>query len=226
LRGLRRDRLDRWQSARELAAELCHWLLAQGVETDICDHSLRARLVDPAKSGSGRDTPSTHVVPRDEPIRQTGAARYSDRALVNRTAAGHLKRFWIAAAAGALLLAGASSFQALRASQRFERTLAPRALSPSNAVTIDPPLPVTVAPRPFTPDGSATVEVIGSPVGALNLAAVPAPSPSVSPLASARARHALPPTPSTRATSTPPATPPTLPARRRSKNALNYDFGL
>jgi eukaryotic-like serine/threonine-protein kinase len=232
--GLRRDRADRYQSARELAAELCHWLLAQGVETDICDHSLRARLLDPSRPGRGRDTPAAHVVPRDEPIRRTGAAPYAERALASGSVKRRLKRFWLPAAAGALLVAGASSFQALRANQPFERALAPRALSPSEVAAIDPPQavtvapqPVAVAPQPFTRDGSATVEVIGSAVTAANLAALPAPPLPVYPLPSPSTRRALPTTPSARATSTPPATPPPPPAaRRHAKNALDYDFGL
>jgi eukaryotic-like serine/threonine-protein kinase len=43
-RGLRKSREERFQSARELARALSEFLLARGVETDVCGHSLRARL--------------------------------------------------------------------------------------------------------------------------------------------------------------------------------------
>jgi eukaryotic-like serine/threonine-protein kinase len=43
-RGLRKQREERFQSARELARALSEFLLSRGVETDVCGHSLRARL--------------------------------------------------------------------------------------------------------------------------------------------------------------------------------------
>lgn len=44
MRGLEKDPKDRWASAAELFAELSHWLLSRGVESDVCGHSLRALL--------------------------------------------------------------------------------------------------------------------------------------------------------------------------------------
>ena len=43
-RGLRKPRDERFQSARELARALSQFLLARGLETDACGHSLRARI--------------------------------------------------------------------------------------------------------------------------------------------------------------------------------------
>jgi serine/threonine-protein kinase len=43
-RGLRKRREERFQSARELARALSEFLIARGVETDVCGHSLHARL--------------------------------------------------------------------------------------------------------------------------------------------------------------------------------------
>ena len=43
-RGLRKPREERFQSARELARALSEFLLARGLETDVCGHSLRARI--------------------------------------------------------------------------------------------------------------------------------------------------------------------------------------
>jgi eukaryotic-like serine/threonine-protein kinase len=43
-RGLRKPREERFQSARELARALSQFLLARGLETDVCGHSLRARI--------------------------------------------------------------------------------------------------------------------------------------------------------------------------------------
>jgi serine/threonine-protein kinase len=43
-RGLRKAREERFQSARELARALAEFLLSRGLETDVCGHSLRARL--------------------------------------------------------------------------------------------------------------------------------------------------------------------------------------
>lgn len=43
-RGLHKAREERFQSARELARALAEFLLSRGLETDVCGHSLRARL--------------------------------------------------------------------------------------------------------------------------------------------------------------------------------------
>ena len=162
------------------------------------------------------------MLPRGETIRRTSAAR-AKRALASRSVTRHLKRVWIAAAAGAILLVGASSFKALRANQPLESTFAAAALAPQRAAMVDAPQPATAAPQPFTRDASATVEVIGSALPAANLAALPAAPPlPVYPVPPARVRRAP-----TSASSVLPATPPPPPAaRRRTKNALNYDFGL
>jgi serine/threonine-protein kinase len=43
-RGLSKSRYDRFQTARELARALSQFLLVRGLETDVCGHSLRARI--------------------------------------------------------------------------------------------------------------------------------------------------------------------------------------
>jgi serine/threonine-protein kinase len=78
LRGLRRNPDERWQSASELAAELCSWLLACGFETDVCEHSLRARLVDRAAPDSGHDAQDDPRPTRDEAEEAANVAAAKD----------------------------------------------------------------------------------------------------------------------------------------------------
>ncbi|MBK7583101.1 MAG: serine/threonine protein kinase [Myxococcales bacterium] len=50
-KGLAKDRVLRYQSMRELGADLAGWLLARGVSEDLSGHSLRATWVEPMPPG-------------------------------------------------------------------------------------------------------------------------------------------------------------------------------
>ncbi len=212
LRGLVRERDARFQSAGELAVELCQWLLAKGVETDICDHSLRARLLDHAGPDSGHDATSAHVVPRSE-------------------ATPRVRRLWIAAAAGVALVALASSLQALHADEvplGRPRAHATVALPPS--VPLEPPRPAVV-PQVLLPASAAAESELGSASAEASLAAVaPARSPARRPLPpqmpGAPASSALADTANGAVTTGVKVAQQPPSARRRATNALNYDFGL
>jgi hypothetical protein len=207
-RGLRRSPDERWQSAGELADELCHWLLARGVETDICDHSLRARLLERSGAESGHEATYAHVVP--------GSVRRAIPAW---------KRLSIGAAAGAALLALASTFQALRADDHSRARADPKA-------TVAATRPPSAAPAAARTNEAAEAPRTPSPASQV-LATIPAaePVPASAPVPppAVRAWGALSATP---IPSMEPPAAPVVPAaqqppvRRRSRNALNYDFGL
>jgi hypothetical protein len=211
LRGLRRNPDRRWQSASELSAELCAWSLARGVETDICDHSLRARLVDHAGPDSG------------------------DRRLAYRSGIRRWKGVTIAVAIATVAVAAASVARSLRPDHEpFGHGLAAAALAPPRAGIIDPPPRTAVAP-PIVPDDVSRPDesVQFAPVRAAPTVlptrsfpvSVP-PGPSATSTASAAppvAARALPPMPVEQG---PSPRPPRAPARRFPANALNYDFGF
>ncbi|HEY3501084.1 MAG TPA: hypothetical protein VGK73_40600, partial [Polyangiaceae bacterium] len=187
-RGLRRGRDERWQSAGDLADELGRWLLARGVETDICERSLRARLVQGSEGESGHEASYAHVVP--SAVRRGGSFG---------------KRLAIAAAAGTVLIALASSFQALRADDQAFAGAAPAAA------------PATTEVGPLrTNQGTAPSNAVSAPSSpALPPARTEPPRSGGSGPASASQKAGV-----ARAAE-PPAS-----ARRRPRNALNYDFGL
>lgn len=199
--GLWRNRALRWQSAAELADALCRWLLGRGVETDICDHSLRARLLE-----------------RQNTVHEPGAL-----ARVRRGASVSKRRF-IAVGAGAALVALASSFQALRADDRHVGSPAPKsalaevrivddARSRASGNEVEGLRAAVAAPteRNTQPDG-AIVAALGTPPSA---PASPLHARGAQALASPNGYKALP-----RVAPAPPS------PRRRSGNALKYDFGL
>jgi eukaryotic-like serine/threonine-protein kinase len=219
LRGMSRDRDDRWQSARELAHQLCLWLLDQGIETDICDHSLRARLLGGGGPDSGRDSPYAHVLPGNDT--RARAARDGERTVSGR-GGSWWRRPWVAVAAGAALVAATSSFQALRADdQRRAAALAPHATSLPQTETNDAPAPAPGSPsastRTSTGDGLESVSA-QAPLAARQgsfISGAPTRTPRVVAVTSEGAR-----TPGAATVPSPPA------PQRRARNALNYDFGF
>ena len=52
-RGLEKDREARWQEMFDLGKALAEWLLARGVEEDICHASLRGRWLEPKRKKGG-----------------------------------------------------------------------------------------------------------------------------------------------------------------------------
>jgi len=84
-RGLEKTREARWQDMVDLGKALAEWLLARGVEEDICHASLRGRWLDPKRKQGGDvmhsffpsgppDMQSVPVVmPRSIPITLSGA---------------------------------------------------------------------------------------------------------------------------------------------------------
>jgi serine/threonine-protein kinase len=52
-RGLEKNRDARWQDMSELGKVLAEWLIARGVEEDICHASLRARWLEPKRKKEG-----------------------------------------------------------------------------------------------------------------------------------------------------------------------------
>jgi serine/threonine protein kinase len=220
LRGMSRDRDDRWQSAHELAHQLCLWLLEQGIETDICDHSLRARLLGSGGPDSGRDSPYAHVLPGNDT--HARATRDGERTLRGRIGSRWWQRPWVALAAGVALVAATSSFQALRADdQRRGHTLAPTATLQAQTGTGDTPTPApsppSAATRTSTGDGLGLAPAV-APLPARQgsfLTGAPTRVPRVVGATSDGAA-----TPGAAAVPSPPA------PQRRARNALNYDFGF
>lgn len=70
-RGLSKDREARFQSTRELSEHLSLFLLARGVETDACGHSLRSRLSKPEinLSQAERAVAQAPTSPKLQPVR-------------------------------------------------------------------------------------------------------------------------------------------------------------
>jgi serine/threonine-protein kinase len=65
-RGLEKDREARWQEMFDLGKALAEWLLARGVEEDICHASLRGRWLEP-KRKKGGDVMNSFF-PSDPPV--------------------------------------------------------------------------------------------------------------------------------------------------------------
>jgi len=212
LRGLRRDRDARWQSARELSGELCRWLLARGVETDVCDHSLRARLVDRSERASRHDTPHAQVLPRHAATGRADSVRGGRRG-GGRTRARTWKRYGTLAASAAVLLAAVYAFRALPAPALPLAALrAPASLAPPPVATIAPPPPRVIPLQRLAPELDQVTVAPQAP-----------PVPQVPPAHTRRIAAAT----IAADAGSPPALAPTPTAvTQRSSNALNYDFGF
>jgi serine/threonine protein kinase len=65
-RGLAKDRQARWQQMFDFGKALAEWLLARGVEGDICDASLRGRWLEPKRKQGGDVLHS--IFPSDPPV--------------------------------------------------------------------------------------------------------------------------------------------------------------
>jgi eukaryotic-like serine/threonine-protein kinase len=222
LRGLSRNPDDRFQSATELGERLARWLLDRGVETDICDHSLRARIGELSGPDGVYDAPHAHAVPRHRSDR--GAPTLADQ---TRTLRRRPWRGFSIAAAGAVVVVAVTSFapSLLAEHAPLARALASLAFAPARAATVESQAPkgvvsqsddsrltsgfdaVRVTPRVPPPSYAAepiarTPRVVSTPNAAASMASPPAPTES-----------------------TPPERP-QVPARRPPPNALNYDFGF
>jgi hypothetical protein len=78
-RGLNKSRDARFQTARELARALSQFLLARGLETDVCGHSLRARISSAEISLAAE--------PSSSPLALAPAARREDSSRLAKTEA-------------------------------------------------------------------------------------------------------------------------------------------
>jgi hypothetical protein len=225
LRGLSRNPEDRWPSAAELSRELCRWLLARGVETDICDHSLRARIGE--RSDGHHDVSQPHAAMRGQSARDAPTVSGGEHAPAQGVRTRTWKAFSIAAAAAIVVVTAANFVPSLLAERApLARALALLAFAPARAATDESPPPAAVWPRGA--DTSRTPSTFGEAGG--TRAVRPASSPPVSLTRTARITS----TPSTPGaasapqqgdpTPTPDRPPP--PARRSRPNALNYDFGF
>jgi hypothetical protein len=103
-RGLRRDLLERWGSARELAATLAAWLLSRGTEADICGHSVHHRALRSNEGG----TASAPLGASEDPDSGTAARAPVIRRLANMSRTGRRRVLGKAAASVALALAGSA----------------------------------------------------------------------------------------------------------------------
>jgi eukaryotic-like serine/threonine-protein kinase len=195
-RGLRKAREERFQSARELARALAEFLLSRGVETDVCGHSLRARLQ------------AAEVAAAPLPLLKLKIQSAASLAAKSRLAKTR---------------SGASPRAATRSSVRLRRAGALAAIAATLAILsgwrahrheagIEPAAPVlaVVEPLRFEPSGDAP------PAEAAPLA-----ENSVPPL-SASARSNSKPAPGSERT----ATAGKRPKDALHTNALGYDFGL
>jgi serine/threonine-protein kinase len=204
-RGLKKPREERFQSARELARALSEYLLARGLETDVCGHSLRARI-----SSADISVPSEPAIPLLKlaapiPLLKLAAPRLVEVPSRLAKTEPRRSRRWLAEsspkarAAGALLLVAFSLLAAWRARGTPEPATA-EAESSSPLIDVVPTEPRE--PTLSSDATAATREVV---------AAAPPPS------AAAAAR----PVPDGQRTA----------SAKRSKdalhsNALGYDFGL
>jgi eukaryotic-like serine/threonine-protein kinase len=229
LRGLSRNPDDRWLSATELSEALCRWLLARGVETDICDHSLRARIGELSGPDSGNDAPYAEVVPHVHSDRDAPTLARGERTLAHGVRTRPWKGLSLAAA-GAVMVAAAAHFVPSLLADRapLARALALLAFAPARAATVDSPPPAAVSPRGG--DASRTTPASGTPWTTPTVLRASSPRASV-PRTSGNGSTASGPSPE--AASLPPPEDPTpaperspAPARRPRANALNYDFGF
>jgi eukaryotic-like serine/threonine-protein kinase len=232
LRGLRRDVGERWSSATVLACALSRWLLAQGIDTDVCGNSVRDRAMWRAE-GSGSDSgvdsrepcvlPSRHAITvRSERSVEPATRRW--RPLATRSVAvvvGVLSLF--ALAAYSLGLARSEPEQESRTARAEEpRSDTPAAATnpsgptPEERPVADPPRPTVASSLPPARTGAverprASRRTPLPPARAVEEPVAPAPAPS----------STAEPTITTQTTDATRSAP-----REKKSNALGYDFGL
>jgi serine/threonine protein kinase len=196
-RGLSKAREDRYQSARELGRALAEFLVLRGEETDICGHSLRARLaaaeIKPVLPALKRPKLVLLHQSGSVPSREAKTEPRSSKR-TERTRASKLWRTSVFAAAVALALGlGGWHFRNAPAS----------AASPA-AATVSEPVRFEPTQLASTTDEAASL-ALSEPPPAPATTAKPAPverSSSERTTTGKRAKGV------------------------RSKNALGYDFGL
>jgi hypothetical protein len=145
LRGLRRETDERFSSATELACELCRWLLARGVDTDINGNSVRTRAYERVRAFEVDPRLPAHSVYRSV---APGTARKPASASLRR------RRGFPVRIAAALLVALSA---AATASYAFTRVAATR--------QDEPPLPRAIADEP-KPVASSTERFLLPPAAA------------------------------------------------------------
>jgi len=196
-RGLNKSRDERFQTARELARALSQFLLARGLETDVCGHSLRARI-----SSADINLPAEPVLPllklvlpsrREVPSRLAKTETRRSRHLLTETS----PRVRMAALS---LIAAFMALAAWRAQA-----------SPEPATADVTALPGVVQP----PDSEPGIPPLGSEPPVSQGSEVSSPSPPAAATPSAK------PPPDSQRT----ASAKRSKGATRS-NALGYDFGL
>jgi hypothetical protein len=249
-RGLEKEREARWQSAAELADALSRWAVGAGVESDVCDLSLRRRFLEPGVFGSDAlsevsEVSSQRAVtfsPQRERTQRSAAPRFLG-ALRRDSTAG------VAVSVGVMAVLGALAAVAVPALSSVQSVAAPpaRALAPTEPKSQR--APVALTPAPASPDitlGAAdespsavptvTPEQLWPSKGRANAHRRPAtkapasePAPSAPALAPARDTTGSPALVEAKPAPAPPSVPPARRPEARASaagNALAYDFGL
>jgi hypothetical protein len=229
LRGLRRDIGERWSSAAVFACALSRWLLAQGIDTDVCGNSIRARALWRTE-GSGID----HRKPCELPSRRAVTVK-------SQKAAGVPTRRWrslaarsIAVAVGVLSLLAIAAYSVENARGESEQegpvaradepaaatlvaTMKPGVVTPEPSPAAEPPRPTVGSSSPPVRTGvlerprASTRTAFPAARATVEEPAVSAPAPS----------SGAEPTIATRATQETGSA-----SREKKSNALGYDFGL
>jgi hypothetical protein len=229
LRGLKRDVGERWSSATVLACALSRWLLAQGIDTDVCGNSVRDRALWRTES-SGVDSrepctlPARHAITiRSERSSDAPARRWGP--LVTRSVAvvaGVISLF--AAAAYSLGLARGEPEHERNAARAEEPPVTAHAETTKPGVATPEPRPVVEQPR-LTVDSSVapvSTGVLGRPRASTRPAPPTARTTVEEPAAAAPTPSSgAEPTGATQATDEPRGV-----SREKKGNALGYDFGL
>ena len=228
LRGLRRNVAERWSSATVLACALSRWLLAQGIDIDVCGNSVRDRALFRAES-SGVDSrepcvlPSRHAITvrsersAEAPIRRWHYLGMRSVAVV----VGVLSLF--ALAAYSLGLARSEPEQERSAMRTEESRAAALADTTKRGVATPESRPVAEEPRPTVASSPppARTGVVERPRASRKMAIPPARTTVEEPAPAPTPSPAAEPAVATQATEGTRSAP-----REKKSNALGYDFGL
>jgi eukaryotic-like serine/threonine-protein kinase len=244
-RGMEKERDARWQSAGELANALAHWLVEQGVESDICGVALRRRFVE-----EGHHDPLSEISDVSSQRAVTFSLRHEQKP---PSAVAHFigalrrgSKIHVAACVGVLGIAAAFAIVAGSEQDPTEFPLQPPistpaaqaspgpkrlpdALTPASATASDTPPNAASEPPPAVPAGMP-------PAGRHDTRRSPAPKMTAS--MPTLTYPSLPPPrdisiPAVTGSKPSSATPPSASKKREpeteaapSGNALAYDFGI
>jgi eukaryotic-like serine/threonine-protein kinase len=228
LRGLKRDVGERWSSATVLACALARWLLAQGVDTDVCGNSVRERALWHTE-GSGVDSREPCVLPSRNAI--TVRSERSAEAPTHRWRFLGVRSVAVVVGVLSLSTAAAYSLNFARGEVEQQRNAA-RAEEPRAAALVDTTKPsvATPDPRPVADQPRPTVASSQTPASTgvvERLRASKTAPPPVRTTADEPAAPAPSPSSGTESTVAPQATGETRSdVREKKSNALGYDFGL